>query len=91
MEKKEEMEECIVRTWGKLLNTEGEATLNIEKERHQMEDEGEITREEFDRAVRRVKVGKAVDEEGISGEFSSQHIHHYTLYSIEYYVKNAWL
>ena len=66
--KKEEMEACITRTWGKLLNTEGEATLNVRKEAHPMEDEGNITREEFDRAVRRMKLGKATDEEGVSGE-----------------------
>lgn len=66
--KREEMEKAIVETWEKLLNTEGEAQMGEDKVGHQMVEPEDITTEEVEKALKHIRLGKAVDEEGVSGE-----------------------
>jgi hypothetical protein len=64
----DEMVECIEKTWGQLLNTEGDAVLGVEKERRLMNEGGDIKLSELEKALKKLNTGRAWDEEGVSGE-----------------------
>jgi hypothetical protein len=64
----EEIITAIEETWKNLLNNEGEAVMGTEKEGVPMEEKGDITELELESAIKKIRLGKAKDEEGLTGE-----------------------
>ena len=70
MSRREDLEAMLLDWWGDLLNEPGTAVCNIPKMCHEMtQGDRRISRLDFERAVKKLRNGKAKDEEGVIAEY----------------------